>query len=985
MNLLQRLRYTADFFRTGFDNSRNQLLNQTPRNTKKTPLRFSNRSSDQPMWSMVDYETFSREGFEGNSVIYAAIMTKVRAVSQVDLKAASGDVKSPTDIEPNNTRRDFELDAKTENTEGQALANLLNRPNKYMSGSEFQQLQTTLLNITGNAFTLIERARGSYIPKALWPLNAMNVQIVPSADGELKGYLYSPKGSFEGDDRLPILASDMMHVKLPNPNDPLQGLGFGLSPILPLAKSADVDNQITTFLKVFFEHGAMPSGALKLKDMMLDEDSIEEIKERFMATYGNYENWADVAVLDMTMEYERIGLTFNEMDFTNLDERNESRILLPFGVPAELLPIRLGLQGSTFANKEEARKWFWQDTMMFELNLFLDEYKSYLTTESGIFPRWDISKVDALKDNVTEQITGAVQLIQNGVPPKIAFETVGLEIEQYEGFEKPRETSSPFGNFGSEPVDDEIPEVPDDETEDEPAEDEKSLKINDDKQELWSKFDNLAQKHEPNFADAADAALEEERSQILAIVSRAKKKSLEQKASLNNVELQSDITDYLFSDGKDNWREKFFPVVVTEVEDLGSTWLDQFGTTFSLRNIEGEAWFEDYMLQFANPITQTSNDTIHGVIGLAMEEGWSNDQLANRLGDVYDTWLTGVQDPVDFAWWHSPAANPHLGNRTLQWRRELIARTETTRAANAGANSLFGNWGVTQKEWLATSDSRTRPHHRFMSGDRVPLNGKFMSGLGNHLRYPGDPNAPLADTAQCRCTILPYGDVIDENTVDEAINSNPEDAIHYRDYRENIRTDDFKRFDDDWRRKIDTNLTDDEKEELKKYTGGYYKGYNRWLRGADEAEFGQRTLVDYKRTKAAMDSTNKKVGLTENTVLYRNVDFDALPHWGLKQDLSDIDNLVGMTLTDKAAMSASMDGHTFSSSPLQFEISAPKGTPGAYINSISTHGDRGGAYYNGELEYLLPRDTRIEVTRIEKVLGFGDKIRKIKIWATLLP
>ncbi len=757
MKLVERVKNTISFFRTGYEPNRN-IFTPNPQR-KKTPLKFSTRSSDQPQWSMVDYESFYNEGFASNSVIYAAIMIKVRAVTQVGLVAV--DNKTDEITEPNNFSQRFIADESNDNEE-QQLANLLNRPNKYMSGKEFQQLQTTFLNLTGNAFTVIVRDKKQKNPVSLWSLNPAHVQIIPAKDGEITGYFYTPKGEIENE-RIPILPADMMHVKLPNPDDPLGGLGFGLSPIAPLAKSADVDNQITNFLKVFFEHGAMPSGALKLKDVMLDDEAIAEIKESFMSTYGNYENWADIAVLDMTMDYERIGLTFDEMDFRNLDGRNESRMLLPFGVPAEIMPIRLGLEGSTFANKEEARKWFWQDTMTYELGLFIDEYKFFLTTESGITPKWDFSKVGALKENTKEQIDGAVALIGSGVPPEIAFNTVGLDVEDYEGIDEPVQPPNPFGGLLEDDNEETIPDNNDDNEIDE-SDNEKRLNIPTIKDRLYTKIDNLAQSHETAFSEAAEKAFDEEKGNVLVLVNDAKKKALINKATIDGITLLANISDYFFKDGKANWRNKFAPVIATEVTDVGEFWKDQLGLTFNLRNIEGEAWFQDYMLEFANPITDTSKATISELISLGLEEGWSNDLMANRLGDVYDSWTHGGMSATDFDWLHKPAIDPKLGTRVLQWRRELIARTETTRAANAGANEFFKEWGVTQKEWLSTADNRTRDSHKQanMQETVVPIEGKFVTGAGNKLRYPGDPNAPLSETAQCRCAILPAGEIIEQ-------------------------------------------------------------------------------------------------------------------------------------------------------------------------------------------------------------------------------
>lgn len=49
-------------------------------------------------------------------------------------------------------------------------------------------------------------------------------------------------------------------------------------------------------------------------------------------------------------------------------------------------------------------------------------------------------------------------------------------------------------------------------------------------------------------------------------------------------------------------------------------------------------------------------------------------------------------------------------------RALLIARTETARAMSAGSEVTQREAGVTEYEWLATNDSRTRPEHRARDG-----------------------------------------------------------------------------------------------------------------------------------------------------------------------------------------------------------------------------------------------------------------------------
>lgn len=371
-----------------------------------------------PQKSFVNYENFYQEGFNENAMIYAAITYKAKAITQSKLKAyqyLDADYRSE------------EIDRK------QPISQVLLRPNQYQSGDEFHSLQNVFFNLTGNAFTFIERDRSTQEILKLWPLNPLWVSIIPDKKGEIKGYEYQP--TFTASEPLPILPENMAHWKLPNPLDPLNGLGFGQSPLNAMASAGDVDNMISRFLNVFFKHGAMPPGILKFKDMALDENEIAEIREKWKEIYGGYSNWADIGVLDGMGEYQRIGLTFEEMNFEKLDQRNEARILSVLGVPVSLIATVSALQGSTYNNKSQDRKMFWEDTMMYELEVVEQELGRFFNTDE-IFLKWDITEVKALKNDVNVQIDSARKLIEIGVPPITAFDSVGLAIAKYEGIEE---------------------------------------------------------------------------------------------------------------------------------------------------------------------------------------------------------------------------------------------------------------------------------------------------------------------------------------------------------------------------------------------------------------------------------------------------------------------------------------------------------------------------------------------------------------------
>ena len=90
-----------------------------------------------------------------------------------------------------------------------------------------------------------------------------------------------------------------------------------------------------------------------------------------------------------------------------------------------------------------------------------------------------------------------------------------------------------------------------------------------------------------------------------------------------------------------------------------------------------------------------------------------------------------------------------------------LARTSTTAAENAGRVDSYkrakGLGIKVQQEWVATLDLRTRSSHRKIDREKVEVGEKFSNGC----RYPGDPEAPYAETANCRCTLVACCDGLD--------------------------------------------------------------------------------------------------------------------------------------------------------------------------------------------------------------------------------
>lgn len=96
--------------------------------------------------------------------------------------------------------------------------------------------------------------------------------------------------------------------------------------------------------------------------------------------------------------------------------------------------------------------------------------------------------------------------------------------------------------------------------------------------------------------------------------------------------------------------------------------------------------------------------------------------------------------------------------KSMAYICERIYRTEIMKAVNKsqfeiGAQIQVHTPEPLMKEWVATSDERTRMAHRLADGQIVPINEPFNVGM-EKLMYPGDPIGSAANVINCRCTMI---------------------------------------------------------------------------------------------------------------------------------------------------------------------------------------------------------------------------------------
>ena len=106
-----------------------------------------------------------------------------------------------------------------------------------------------------------------------------------------------------------------------------------------------------------------------------------------------------------------------------------------------------------------------------------------------------------------------------------------------------------------------------------------------------------------------------------------------------------------------------------------------------------------------------------------------------------------------------------LGPEFSRRRSAVIARTETHNASSYANHEMHRDFMPqnSQKQWVSTSDARTRSFHSAANGQVVAMEDNFIVN-GKEMMYAGDPKGGPENVINCRCTIIyiaPDDDVVD--------------------------------------------------------------------------------------------------------------------------------------------------------------------------------------------------------------------------------
>lgn len=290
----------------------------------------------RPVWTPRDYQSFAREGFTQNPIVYRSIRMVAEAAASIPFLLYEGDT---------------ELDAHP-------LLDLLARPNPEETCPDLLEAFYGYLLVAGNAY--IEAVAIGGALRELYVLRPDRMRVVPGPEGWPEAYEYAANGrSVRFEEDVAGGVRPICHMRLFNPTSD----HYGMSPLEPASAAIDIHNTAAHWNKALLDNSARPSGALiyAAGDAHLSPEQFERLKAELEAGFQGARQAGRPLLLEGGLDWKPLSLSPKDMDFIEAKNAASREIALAVGVP----PMLLGIPGdNTYSNYQEATRAFWRQTVL---------------------------------------------------------------------------------------------------------------------------------------------------------------------------------------------------------------------------------------------------------------------------------------------------------------------------------------------------------------------------------------------------------------------------------------------------------------------------------------------------------------------------------------------------------------------------------------------------------------------------------------------
>lgn len=612
-------------------------------------------------------------------------------------------------------RRDLEA------VEDHELQVLLNNPNPYLKGTQLFWVTVLWLAARGEAMWILTKdgvpLQTVEQPTEIWPVSPDCFEEI-RASGANRGPLVAwkvklPDWMPNGGKRVRVELDAAIHFKEPDPGN----LVRGISRLSSVASGIENDLLARAHQQSILEKGGVPK-VYAHTDSHWDAERREEFLEWYEENYAGPDKTGRLLALFGGLKLSNLGLSPQDMEFLSGLEWDRDEILAVLGTPGAVLGLPNKLNRAT----QQGMKLDWWEHRVIPLMTLIEttlDATLFFETPDNVTGMFDLTGVEVLRLGVKDKIEMVTKLTAQGphVPPRVAYEVVGLEMPEYPADE---EVFVPANLVTVETALQPLDPEPTTETRARaPAVGRSKMVV---RRSIHSDFVRESAKKERAVRREYRSWIREERDLVLAAVQEQKQK----KAKLFDISL-----------------------VLSPSKEMAGR-------------------LETQVRSSVTAGARSASRLLESEIGDAAEQKLIDAAIRRQLRTLKASTPKSLRKALERLLKAQFATEVNFSDVEKALRKFFDAAGSTGRATNFAQTATasvmndvktegYKEAGIEQAEWLDSGDEHVRADHVTFGGSgthEIGFNYMDLATVGSGtLEFPGDTRASIEQRARCRCTL----------------------------------------------------------------------------------------------------------------------------------------------------------------------------------------------------------------------------------------
>ena len=288
----------------------------------------------------------------------------------VCVKARAKKVAELLDFKLKNKKSDVEVETST-------LLDVLNKPNKYQTKSEFFERYQTYKDITGSVFIYVIR-KGKDNDGDVQEMHLLKPNTIKIKLDKEKTAIVGFETTDPNAPKKTYLPNEIIFSLSPNPISPLTGL----SPLIPGAMTITTEKQLCEYQANILRNGGKVEGIFTFETDVLTKDQVKEMKEKYITDYAEAKRSGIPLFLGGKSKYDNLGLSPTELSYLASSKVNKDDITVLYQVPKTILGLTEGVQKG---NYEETEKMFIKNTIYPEIQNLVEKLGTLSKPENLLY------------------------------------------------------------------------------------------------------------------------------------------------------------------------------------------------------------------------------------------------------------------------------------------------------------------------------------------------------------------------------------------------------------------------------------------------------------------------------------------------------------------------------------------------------------------------------------------------------------------------